>query len=409
MKYSVDKQRYRQQYYYKNNWVKQKDFILGLIEREKSVNDERITIYIKGEDGVIATKYHKKSNDSLYVHYWLKDNLGSLHTIVGGNDSIVEVLSFDPWGQRRYIDGQPMPVGVIDSFTNDRGFTGHEHLDFFDLINMNGRIFDPIIGRFTSPDPFVQEPSNIQSYNRFAYVMNNPLAFTDPSGYWGIKSFTRPFKKFIKRLTSAVKNIAQGQISKGLKDLGQAAIYATRGMTGWDAVNEQGVKAFGQENWNTIVVTAATIAASIALGPGGAVVGGGLTGALAAGAASGFVGGSLGTILAGGDIGSALKAGLKGATIGAISAGLTYGVGNMAATAGYTEGAVNTSTLGGYAVKVAGHGVVQGAMSEYQGGTFQSGFMSGAVTAAASPLTGIVKSSMTARVMISSAIGGTSS
>ncbi|MBK8888683.1 MAG: hypothetical protein IPN46_20055 [Saprospiraceae bacterium] len=80
-----------------------------------------------------------------------------------------------------------------------------------------------------------------------------------------------------KRVVSAVKNIAKGQISKGLKDLSQAAIYYGRGITGWDGTNELGVKSFGQENWNTIVVTAATIAATMALGPGGAAVGAGLS------------------------------------------------------------------------------------------------------------------------------------
>lgn len=406
IKYSIDKQRYRQLYYYNNTWIKQKDFILELIEREKTATDERTTIFIKGEDGVIATKYHKKSNDSLFVHYWLKDNLGSLHTVVGQNDSIVEVLAYDAWGNRRFADGRPMQVGVIDTFVNDRGFTGHEHLEFFDLINMNGRIYDAIIGRFTSPDPFIQEPSNLQSYNRFAYVMNNPLAFTDPSGYWGIKSFVRPFKKAVKRVVSAAKNIAKGQISQGLKDLSQAAIYASRGMSGWDGTNELGVKTFGQENWNTIVVTAATIAAATALGPGaGAVATFGQT--LMAGAASGFVGGSLGTILAGGDVGSALKAGLKGAAIGAVSAGLTYGVGQMASSVS------NGNAFAGYAVKTAGEGVVNGAISEYQGGSFRSAFESGIITSsttsALNPLTGVFGNSKAGTAMMSAAIGGTAS
>jgi RHS repeat-associated protein len=64
-----------------------------------------------------------------------------------------------------------------------RGYTGHEHLDQFNLINMNGRMYDPILGRFLSPDIYVQAPDFTQSYNRYSYCLNNPLAFTDPSGY----------------------------------------------------------------------------------------------------------------------------------------------------------------------------------------------------------------------------------
>ncbi|TAF98800.1 MAG: hypothetical protein EAZ43_16945 [Betaproteobacteria bacterium] len=48
----------------------------------------------------------------------------------------------------------------------------------------NGRIDDPVLGRFLSADIVVQFPDAITSYNRYAYVMNNPLAFTDPSGYF---------------------------------------------------------------------------------------------------------------------------------------------------------------------------------------------------------------------------------
>lgn len=69
----------------------------------------------------------------------------------------------------------------------DRGYTGHEHLTAFNLINMNGRFYDPTLGRMLSPDNYVQEPGYTQSYNRYAYCMNNPLKFTDPSGdYWQI-------------------------------------------------------------------------------------------------------------------------------------------------------------------------------------------------------------------------------
>ncbi|MEX1189142.1 MAG: RHS repeat-associated core domain-containing protein [Bacteroidia bacterium] len=67
-----------------------------------------------------------------------------------------------------------------------RGYTGHEHLTEFELINMNGRMYDPILGRMLSPDNFVQNPSSTQSYNRYSYCFNNPLKYTDPSGetFW---------------------------------------------------------------------------------------------------------------------------------------------------------------------------------------------------------------------------------
>ena len=62
------------------------------------------------------------------------------------------------------------------------GFTGHEHYADLKIINMNGRLYDPVIARFFSPDNFVQAPEFTQSYNRYSYCLNNPLQWVDPSG-----------------------------------------------------------------------------------------------------------------------------------------------------------------------------------------------------------------------------------
>jgi RHS repeat-associated protein len=67
-------------------------------------------------------------------------------------------------------------------FVAARGFTGHEHLPWFNLINMNGRIYDPLVGQFLSPDNHVQAPFFTQSLNRYVYCLNNPLRYTDPTG-----------------------------------------------------------------------------------------------------------------------------------------------------------------------------------------------------------------------------------
>jgi len=65
-----------------------------------------------------------------------------------------------------------------------RGYTGHEHLEPFGIINMNGRLYDPNTASFFSPDPYVVDPSNTQAFNRYSYCLNNPLMYTDPSGEW---------------------------------------------------------------------------------------------------------------------------------------------------------------------------------------------------------------------------------
>ena len=93
-------------------------------------------------------------------------------------------LSYDAWGRRRSADTWDYYGNSVDSIAGyDRGFTGHEHIDMFDMVNMDGRMYDPVVGRFLSPDPYVQMPDFTQSLNRYAYCINSPLSLTDPSGY----------------------------------------------------------------------------------------------------------------------------------------------------------------------------------------------------------------------------------
>jgi RHS repeat-associated protein len=66
----------------------------------------------------------------------------------------------------------------------NRGYTGHEHLDKFGIINMNGRVYDPLTAQFLSPDPYIQAPGNWLNYNRYSYCLNNPFKYTDPDGEW---------------------------------------------------------------------------------------------------------------------------------------------------------------------------------------------------------------------------------
>ncbi len=115
--------------------------------------------------------------------------MGSFYCITGDDGRVVsnkqgnlQVYSFDPWGRRRNPDD--WGYDRIPSYIFDRGYTGHQHIDAFNLINMNGRVYDPFVARFLSPDPFVQAPTYSQSYNRYTYAFNNPLKYTDPGGYY---------------------------------------------------------------------------------------------------------------------------------------------------------------------------------------------------------------------------------
>ena len=184
IEYDDSKQRFRQTTYYNNTLVKTKLFISGGLERDITPTNTKDVYYISAPIGVVAIE-NFNSADTIpdKTEYWLKDNLGSLQTVVTELGTIAQILSFDPWGKRRNIDGSPMDTSILGNpSVYDRGFTGHEHLDIFDLINMNGRVYDPMLGRFISADPIIEDMTNIQAFNRYTYVLNNPLSLIDPTG-----------------------------------------------------------------------------------------------------------------------------------------------------------------------------------------------------------------------------------
>ena len=119
------------------------------------------------------------TTDLMYVH---KDRLGSPVLITNQNGAAVEQLAYDTWGKRRLPDSSGTP-NSLDGVIDNRGFTGHEMLDQFDLVHMNGRVYDPLTGRFLSGDALVGDPVNGQNYNRYSYVLNNPTNLTDPTGF----------------------------------------------------------------------------------------------------------------------------------------------------------------------------------------------------------------------------------
>ncbi|MDR0438289.1 MAG: RHS repeat-associated core domain-containing protein [Bacteroidales bacterium] len=163
--------------------------------------------YIYSPYGLVAIRNENRyigdvqpiGNPPAEVHAVATDHLGSIVAEYSFCKGYYEFFGYDAWGRRYRQEfdsrGRPLPPfyfdqklpcfedvdNLLEYFT--RGYTGHEHLDMFGLINMNGRMYDPIIARFLSPDPFVQAPTFTQSYNRYSYVFNNPLKYTDPSGY----------------------------------------------------------------------------------------------------------------------------------------------------------------------------------------------------------------------------------
>jgi RHS repeat-associated protein len=189
--YGADKQRRKTEFL--NNGVLEKTtYYQGNYEEVENANGDITKIhYIAAGSGLAAIHVVKEPNGqnaTENMYYAQTDYLGSILTLTNEQGLRVFEQNFDAWGRMRNVDDWSfvntspfVKVGEDFSWLN-RGYTGHEHLPQFGLINMNGRMYDPISARMLSPDNFVQSPLNTQSYNRYSYVFNNPLKYTDPDG-----------------------------------------------------------------------------------------------------------------------------------------------------------------------------------------------------------------------------------
>jgi RHS repeat-associated protein len=193
-------------------------------------------IYVGGS--LVAIYEQKSTGDAM--HYVYTDYLGSLRCITDANGNVEERLGFNAWGNRRDpLTGEKGGTGLLTS----RGYTGQEHLDEFGLINLNARIYDPMIGMFISPDNYIQSPDFTQNYNRYTYCLNNPLMYKDPSGnFYGIiiGAFLGGFSTGCEYLENgrsfwegawkgAVVGAAIGAVSFGFSELFQGASESVMG------------------------------------------------------------------------------------------------------------------------------------------------------------------------------------
>ena len=123
----------------------------------------------------------------------LSDYQGSVVAYTNGEGQLIEQMRYSPFGKNWRLptsqsDVAPPVLPLIDATNQEirfgsRGYTGHEQIANFGLIHMGGRLYDPTLGRFLSADPFIQAPENSQNLDRYSYVLNNPMSYTDPSGY----------------------------------------------------------------------------------------------------------------------------------------------------------------------------------------------------------------------------------
>jgi RHS repeat-associated protein len=187
-------------------------YIGGLLEKVTSASGTQYRHSIRAGSADIVVSRHSNGTNNTY--YATQDSLGSTAVITNASGTVVVTQNFGPFGNRRggTWRGTPSPsewTGIAS--TTRRGFTGHTMVDNLNRIHMNGRMYDPFLGRFLSPDPFVQSLAASQALNPYSYCWNNPLKYIDPSGFsifsriWkGIKGFFESVLRDLNLVVGAV-------------------------------------------------------------------------------------------------------------------------------------------------------------------------------------------------------------
>ncbi|MGE8554222.1 MAG: RHS repeat-associated core domain-containing protein [Chryseobacterium jejuense] len=159
------------------------------VVKDQATGEEKHILYIEGspyESNIIYLKDFGETTGSYkFLH---KDYIGSILAISDEAGNKVEQRHYDAWGNLTHLKLGNASVTTdkalikIASLLIDRGYTGHEHFMEVGIIHMNGRLYDPLLRRFLNADENIQDPMNTQNYNKYGYVMNNPLMYNDPNG-----------------------------------------------------------------------------------------------------------------------------------------------------------------------------------------------------------------------------------
>jgi RHS repeat-associated protein len=283
----------------------------------------RHNIVADGQVIAVHTLDQSGNVSTSYLHY---DHLGSVDAITDDTGAVAERMSFDAFGQRRDPSNwtDDLTSGDIASLKDntDRGYTDQEQLDNVGLIHMNGRVYDPQIGRFISADP-------IMGGDRYAYVGNNPLARTDPSGYCWAGCFWQPSapSNFLKNQSNATDLLLTGLPSAN-----------------WAAVNHIH---WETENNSNVQMAIALVAAYYTGGLASSSWGTGFWGSVGSGAVGGGTYSGSMAALNSETPGQVIGAAGEGAAYGAVGGAITYGTDTYFGK-GYTS-SIFSGALNGYA------------------------------------------------------------
>ncbi|MBS0614749.1 MAG: RHS repeat-associated core domain-containing protein, partial [Proteobacteria bacterium] len=268
--YNSDHQRWRQDANYGGN-IETTHYIGGLLQTVSRSGGGPVEFRHLIPAGSSSAIYIRRSDGTSSTFYATSDHLGSADLVLDAGGGVLARESFGPFGARRGSNWQGVPTTAdYTTFSNTtrQGFTGHEMLDSVGLVHMNGRVYDPTLGRFLSADTVIQTLGSSQAINPYAYAWNDPLKYMDPSGH-----------SLLGDIVGAI--------------VGAVLAYFTFG------------------------ASYAFLASEYVVGAG-----------VYAGALAGFVGGFVGALISTGSLSAALTAGLISGVVGGLTAGIGVKVTN---------------------------------------------------------------------------------
>ncbi len=185
LSYDGNNQRWKQ-VYVKGSTTETTIYVGGLLEKVTTGSTVDWRHYISAGNQTIAV-YSRQSTGTNTLRYLLEDHQGSIAKITSSTGTTYVSENFSAFGNRRNPatwSGAPTSGDLTNiNAVSREGYTGQDALGSLGLNHMNGRVQDAITGRFLSADPYITEPGNTQNYNRYSYVYNNPMSYTDPSGF----------------------------------------------------------------------------------------------------------------------------------------------------------------------------------------------------------------------------------
>ena len=194
--YGPNRSRWKQVAVYSASTTETTLYLGGVMEKVTRGAVTEWKHYIPAGAGTMALQVRKSAGSPASATYYVTgDHLGSATAVMQADGTLLSQLSFAAFGSRRGSAWQDQPLAAewtTITATTRRGFTGHEHLDNLSLVHMNGRVYDPQLGRFLSADPvYGGDLAQPQTLNPYSYAGNNPLSATDPDGFATVVSMCK--------------------------------------------------------------------------------------------------------------------------------------------------------------------------------------------------------------------------